>query len=75
MAIKTETIICNTYNGVDIIIAREAKDLTQGKLAKLCSWSQAKESNHERPIKFIVIPPGYKAIDQADFDVMQEALS
>jgi len=71
--IKTKTKICRTYKGSDLIDARYSAGYIQADFAKRCYLSVSRY----RPFEdgdFIIIPTGYKPIDQADFDIMQEAL-
>lgn len=73
--IKTTKRRCLTYTGVDVIKAREKKDWSQGNLAKRCSFNVAKIHNYEMLTNYIVIPKGYKPIEEANFELLQRALS
>lgn len=71
--IQTSKRRCLVFEGVDLIRAREEKSIYQRDFAAKCYLSVHKYRQFEDG-KFIVIPLGYKAIEEAEFDIMQDAL-
>lgn len=72
--IKTKTVICKKYKGSDVITARESLGFNQREFAKKCYLSIFKYRKYEDG-DFIIIPTGYTPTDQAEFDILQDALN
>lgn len=73
MAIKTKPIKCKTFKGVDVIRARESAGMYQKDLALKGSLGIGKLRRYEEG-RWIVIPRGYKVIEQGNFELLQRAL-
>lgn len=71
--IKTKTKKCKTFEGADVVRARELKGYDQRTMGAKCELSFYAQRKYEDG-KFVIIPAGYKPIEESSFWLIQEAL-
>lgn len=73
--IRTKTVKFKTFNGADVSKARESVGMYQKDMALKCSVGINKQRRLEESVRFIVVPQGYKVIDEGSLRLMQGALA